>query len=601
VLISVCVPVFNGQRFLRQAFDSVLSQNYKYYELVISDDGSTDDSWEIIKEYESKFTVKTILIKSDNLGISANCNLLAHKANGQYLKFLFQDDTLEDNALENFISKVSKYDNVTLAFSDRSILFEDRSKKECQDIFNGCRNLAENWSDINEFQTGAKLLEDPNLLISPINKVGEPSNTLILRSAFHESGGFDPNISQLLDIDLWFRLMALGNVVYIDENLSKFRIHNSQQSVLNAINIDISDDFLKLYSKILTSNIFNSLSDNFRKRIFESYKYLLLKDPLKNERKEYLETINHLKKRIIFIEGTFAWKFRKFLMKFYYLFNYRKKKKRPRNTCNQIYSSLSFTSFARIRFRSNSTPRVSIIIPFFNEYEITWLCLKSIELNCDDYRDYEVILVDDCSKKNSDFYNSVSGVQVLRNTTNLGFLSSCNKAARSANGEFIVFLNNDTQVQKNWLGNLINVFNNNKEAGAVGSKLIFPDNSLQEAGGIIWNDATGCNYGKGNDPNLPQYNFMRRVDYCSGSSFAIKKILFFKLGGFDEKYSPAYFEDTDLCFKIRENGGIVLYQPTSVVMHLEGASCGKSELSGIKSFQKKNRDKFFATWRKIPR
>ena len=71
-----------------------------------------------------------------------------------------------------------------------------------------------------------------------------------------------------------------------------------------------------------------------------------------------------------------------------------------------------------------------------------------------------------------------------------------------ANGEFIVFLNNDTQVQKNWLGNLINVFNKNKEVGAVGSKLIYPDNSLQEAGGIIWNDATGCNYGKGNDPKL---------------------------------------------------------------------------------------------------
>ena len=158
-------------------------------------------------------------------------------------------------------------------------------------------------------------------------------------------------------------------------------------------------------------------------------------------------------------------------------------------------------------------------------------------------------------------------------------MKSCNEAFQIARGEYIVFLNNDTQIQKGWLAGLIEVLDKNLEVGAVGSKLIYPDNTLQEAGGIIWNDASGCNYGKGGDHNLSQYNFLREVDYCSGASLAISKSLFVELGKFDEKYSPAYFEDTDLCFKVRERGKKVVYQPKSVVIHLEGTSCGKSENS----------------------
>ena len=590
--VSICLPIFNGGEFLSDALISLEKQTCKDFVVFISDDGSTDDSVSILENFISKSSIETKFFKNSGLGIAENCNFLAHKAEGKYLKFLFQDDLLEPSCVETFIFYAKRFDDISFAFSDREIIFENRSNKECQDIFNGCRDLAKQWSNIQESQPGSKLLEDPNLLKGAINKIGEPSNTFILRKVFIESGGFDRQFSQLLDVDLWFRLMSSGNVIYINENLSKFRIHDSQQSVINSKENRIHGDFLKLYSKVLTSKHFSSLSDDFRNQFFEATKPLISAGLLKSERNEYLSDINALSQRIKFMEGTFSWKLRKELMKVYYLFNSRQKKiKQPK-----FYETLNFRTFGLIDFQKPLNPKVSIIIPFFNQHEITWLCLKALELNCDHHIDFEVILVDDFSEKNNDFNNSIKGVQLIRNIENLGFLKSCNEAVRAARGDYIVFLNNDTQVQKGWLTSLIKVLENNSEVGAVGSKLIYPNNRLQEAGGIIWNDASGCNYGKERDHNLPQYNFLREVDYCSGASLAISKSFFLELGEFDEKYSPAYFEDTDLCFKVRERGKKVVYQPKSVVIHLEGTSCGKSEGSGIKAYQKKNRETFFNFW-----
>ena len=586
--MSVCLPLFNGAEFLLDALLSLEHQTYKDLEVLVSDDGSTDESVNIYNNFVKSSSLEMRFYQNSGLGIAGNCNFLANKANGDYLKFLFQDDILEPNCLEKFINSVNHYNDVSLAFSDRAILLESRSNQECQNIFNGCRDLANKWSNILEFQSGKTLLEDPNLLKGPINKIGEPSNTFISRKAFIGSGGFDSQFSQLLDVDLWFRLMISGNIVYINEKLSKFRIHDSQQSIFNLKQNRIHSDFLKLFSKILTSNIFSGLSDDFRIRVFEASKPLISENFYNNEREEYLENIKNLSRRIKFMESTFSWKLRKEFMKIYYLL--KKKTKKTKKVIS--YKPIIFSTYGRIKFQTYVKPKVSIIIPFFNQHEVTWLALKALELNCDHYIDFEVILVDDFSEINDNFYNSLKGVQLIRNNENLGFLKSSNKGAFKAKGDFIVFLNNDTQIQKGWLKELIDLLEKHSDAGAVGSKLIYPDNTLQEAGGIIWNDATGCNYGKGREHSLPQYNFVREVDYCSGASLAISKSLFTKLGAFDETYSPAYFEDTDLCFKVRQAGLKVLFQPKSVVVHMEGTSCGNSESSGIKSFQKRNRQLF---------
>jgi GT2 family glycosyltransferase/glycosyltransferase involved in cell wall biosynthesis len=249
-----------------------------------------------------------------------------------------------------------------------------------------------------------------------------------------------------------------------------------------------------------------------------------------------------------------------------------------------------------LHFPQYSQPKVSILIPVFNQMEVTLACLKSILKNTIEL-DYEVIVVDDnSSAETARCLEQVAGLRVLTNKPNLGFLHSCNAAAAVARGEFLLFLNNDTEVTQGWLAALLRVFERRMDAGLVGAKLIYPDGRLQEAGGIIWRDASGVNYGKWDHADRPEYNYVREVDYCSGSCLFIPKAFFDRIGGFDAIYAPAYYEDTDLAFKVRKAGRKVYYQPFSVVIHHEGQTSGRSTESGVKRYQPINQAKFRTKW-----
>ena len=143
---------------------------------------------------------------------------------------------------------------------------------------------------------------------------------------------------------------------------------------------------------------------------------------------------------------------------------------------------------------------------------------------------------------------------------------------------------------------LVDVFYNYENVGIVGSKLIYPDSKLQEAGGIIWNDVSGWNFGRNDEPEKPEYNYVRETDYVSGACLMIKTKLWKKLNGFDELFIPAYYEDTDLAFRVREAGYKVMYQPQSVVTHFEGISNGKELSEGLKKYQVTNAKKFKKRW-----
>lgn len=252
-----------------------------------------------------------------------------------------------------------------------------------------------------------------------------------------------------------------------------------------------------------------------------------------------------------------------------------------------------------IVFAKADTPQVSIIIPVHGKIAYTLHCLRSIQ-NSQPLASYEVIILDDCSTDSTpELLGLVRGINTIRNESNLGFLRSCNKAATHARGDYLLFLNNDTEVLTDWLDELVSTFSIHTNVGLVGSKLVYPDGRLQEAGGLIWHDGTGMNYGRADDANRPEYSFLRDVDYCSGASIMVPRQLFEHLGGFDERFAPAYYEDTDLAFAIRQAGYRVLLQPFSKVIHFEGVTSGTDLRQGTKAYQLVNQNKFLAKWKSV--
>ena len=245
---------------------------------------------------------------------------------------------------------------------------------------------------------------------------------------------------------------------------------------------------------------------------------------------------------------------------------------------------------------SEVSPTVSIVIPVYGQHPTTFACLKSIAAEPPRHS-FEVVIMDDCSPDPAaTALSAVRGVRVIRNEVNLGFIGNVNAGANAAHGEWLIILNNDTLLRPNALNALLDTFEQHANVGLVGAKLLNADGTVQEAGGIVWKDGSAWNWGRGQNREDPRFNFVRDADYCSGAALAIRRDLFLEMGGFDTFYAPAYYEDTDLAFRIRARGLRVLYQPAAEVFHLEGVSHGRNENSGIKAYQVTNGKKFLERW-----
>jgi GT2 family glycosyltransferase len=252
--------------------------------------------------------------------------------------------------------------------------------------------------------------------------------------------------------------------------------------------------------------------------------------------------------------------------------------------------------FDPLTFPVAEKPVVSIVIPAHNKFPVTYHCLASLLLSVN-RATFEVILVDDGSNDESiGIPELIKGVKYIRNEEAQGFIRACNRGAESAQGDYIVMLNNDTEVTYGWLDELLWPFEHFDNVGMTGAKLLYPDGTLQEAGGIIWNTGDPWNYGRQANPHDPRYNYARQADYLSGACIMLPNSLWKELGGFSETYIPAYFEDTDLAFRVREKGYKTVYTPFAQVVHFEGLSNGTSTASGTKRFQEINRPKFKSRW-----
>jgi GT2 family glycosyltransferase len=247
------------------------------------------------------------------------------------------------------------------------------------------------------------------------------------------------------------------------------------------------------------------------------------------------------------------------------------------------------------RLTEPGVPTVTVVVPVHGQWAYTRKCLHALSRTAGGHS-FEVVVVDDASPdRTRQHLRRVRGVRVVELDQNLGFVGACNAGIAAARGQFVVLLNNDTAVHPEWLSAMLEAMED-PTVGLVGSRLVYPDGRLQEAGGIVFADGTAWNYGRFADPELPQFTYRRDVDYCSGASVMVRRSILDQLGGLDERLAPAYYDDTDLAFGVRSLGYRVVYEPASIVVHYEGISNGTDEAHGVKSHQVINRGRFAEKW-----
>jgi len=251
-----------------------------------------------------------------------------------------------------------------------------------------------------------------------------------------------------------------------------------------------------------------------------------------------------------------------------------------------------------IRVPASATePIVSVIVPAFNRWQYTNAALRALASAYDPAIPIEVIVVDDASTDETrQLLASCEGVRTIRLERNGGFGAACNAGAATARGRYVYFLNNDAICTPGWLAPLVETLERDAGIVAAVSQLRYADGTLAEAGGVIWRDGRGSNYGRGDSPDDWRYASARDVDYGSAASLMVRARAFADAGGFASEFAPAYYEDADLCFALRERGGRVVYQPRSVVYHAEGVSYGSNVRSDARALQERNRRTFAAKW-----
>ncbi len=218
----------------------------------------------------------------------------------------------------------------------------------------------------------------------------------------------------------------------------------------------------------------------------------------------------------------------------------------------------------------------SIVIPVWNKVDLTRQCLEALGPATEDVP-FEVIIVDNGSTDGtSQLLNSLGGdVRIITNQTNLGFAKACNQGAAAATGEYLVFLNNDTIPLKGWLSALVEEVRQRPDIAIVGSKLLYRDRTVQHAGVAVDRlSMTPYHIYRGFPDDHPAVNKRRELNAVTGACLLIRKDVFEEVQGFDEAYVNG-FEDVDLCFKVREKGRRIVYQPRSVLYHLESQTPGR--------------------------
>lgn len=225
----------------------------------------------------------------------------------------------------------------------------------------------------------------------------------------------------------------------------------------------------------------------------------------------------------------------------------------------------------RIVLPQSASPQVSIVLVLFNQAALTLECLQALASNA--RLTVELLVVDNGSTdRTGDLLERLDGARIIRNAENRHYLRGVNQAAQATRGQALLLLNNDAFIRTGALEAAWSTLFSRPDIGAVGGPLVLPDGTLQEAGSIIWSDGSCAGYGRGFDPGAPEFQFAREVDFCSGAFILVRRSVFEALGGLDEAFAPAYYEEVDFCMRLRDAGWRIFFEPRAVADHFEFAS-----------------------------
>jgi GT2 family glycosyltransferase len=219
-------------------------------------------------------------------------------------------------------------------------------------------------------------------------------------------------------------------------------------------------------------------------------------------------------------------------------------------------------------FGHTEPPALSVIMVLHNNFALSMMALSSLRSNYPG--DIELILVDSGSSDETRFISRyIRGADVIRIDSNIGFVKACNAALMSVTAQSVLYLNNDVELAPGAVDSALRRLNSDPRIGAVGAKIIRLHGKLQEAGSIIWRDGITRGYMRDASPLAPEANFVRDVDFSSAAFLMVRTEVLQRLEGFAEGFTPAYYEDADLCARIIQEGMRVVYDPSVVIHHYE--------------------------------
>lgn len=266
-LVSICIPTYNGNKFISEALESAINQTYGNLEIIISDDSSKDKTLDIVESFKQKTNITIKIFKHIPNGIGANWNNCLKKAKGEYIKFLFQDDVLLPSCIEEMVDVIENDHRIGLVASKRELIIEDSHLNE------NTKKWIKKFSDLQVslnlplsngmYILDASLLKSNNFFKDPRNKIGEPSSVLFRKEILNNVGFFREDLKQVLDYEFYYRILKKHNIAILPKKLVKFRLHDQQATSINNKMNDISD-YVK-YDRIIYENYFWYL--NYSKKV----------------------------------------------------------------------------------------------------------------------------------------------------------------------------------------------------------------------------------------------------------------------------------------------------------------------------------------------